>query len=156
QTQLFASFPPVPPAIHEGSSEGEASGRPDLQSRERKRGREIQRDREGRCANDVRSCRIEIVNQEIADNAPQQSFKGGGAHPAQMSWKQGEQCGEENQHPGRAEKLRQRRGNLARAEPALAEHSEKERKQKGSDAERLQDQVGKQSSYNSHPIAGGA
>ena len=92
------------------------------------------------------------MNEKVADDAAQQPFQRDRAHPAQMAGKQREHGGDENQHPGCAQEFGQRRSDLAGAEPSLTHNAKKDGEQKGSDTERLQNQVGKQGSNYAHPV----
>ena len=144
---------PIAPAITQGKHKCESGRDPDLQARERERGREIKCDGKHRRAHDVRSGEIQVVDQEVADNPANQAFHGDHAKPANVSGKQCKKRGHKYQEPETAQALRHRRLHLARAEPASAQQGREHWEQKSSHAEGLQTQVREDRAHDADPVA---
>jgi len=150
-----ALFLPVAIAVPESCDEGEARRCPQLDRRERERGREIQCNRKDGRADDVRADQIQIVDEEVADYASHQAFDGDHALPAHGSGQKREHGREEHHQPDSPQALSQGRLHLHRPEPTHAECGRKQRKQESSHTEELQKDISRVSSDHANPIARG-
>ena len=109
---------PVLIAVPERNREGETRWSPHSQGSERESRREIQRHRQNCGAHNVCAGRIQVMDQHVAHDASDQALHGNHAHPAHMSGHERQQRGHKDQQPDCAQRLGDRRSDLARAEPA--------------------------------------
>ena len=147
---------PILVAIPERDGESETGRSPHAQGSERERGGEIQGHGQNRGAHDICSGQIQVMDEDVADDASDQAFHGNYAQPAGVSWHKTEQRGNKHQQPDCAQRLGHGRYYFARTKPARAQSTQEDGNQKGTDAEALQHQIGNDRAHQADPIAGGA
>ena len=126
-TPFGAIFLPILEAIPQGGYEGKAGWKPELDAGKRKRGREIEGDCEHAGANDVGSRKIEVMDQHVAYDSPEQALDRHDVQPAHIARQQRQQRWNKHHQPYSSEALGDRRLNLARGKPANAKHEGKDR-----------------------------
>ncbi len=144
--------PPVLPAVSERDHKREARRRPKCNRRERERRSQVKRDRQHRRAHDIRAGNIKVTNQNVAQDAPGQSFDRNRALPAQAPRQNRQQRGHKHQQPDSPQRLRHRSLHRPRAEPPRPQHRHQNGQQKCPHSQALQDEVGKIGPENPDPV----
>ena len=150
-----ALLPPILVAAPERGNKRKPGGSPELNCRERERGRQIQGSGQNRAAHDVGANKIQIMNQDIANHASQQAFDRDDVGPQDMSRQQGQHGGNKHQQPDGAEDFCQRRLNLHRSKPAHTQGRREQHEQECTHPEKLQRGVGRVGAHDTNPVPGG-
>ena len=149
---LRARVPPIEKAVPGDEGESESRLHPELRSAYGERGGEINGGGNHAGANDVRSRKVEVMDERVAENAAQQSLNGKGMLVEQPPGQQSQKRRHEGEQGETAEQLSDRGSSLARAEPAATQQGQHERNQQNGDAIGLQKDIANEGAGHADPI----
>src|SRR5204863_6352956 len=130
-----------------------ASRSPHLRLRERESRAEVECGRKHGDGDNPSARKIEVMDESVAKNAPQQTFKRNRAQPTQASGKKVKQRRDECQKPNPAQQLCNRRNHFQGSEPADSQSQSKHWQQERANPKKLQEQVRAEGTYYANPIS---